>query len=367
MIIHYLATANIPSKTANSLQIIKMCDAFVSLGHNVKLIIPNLINKGEKITNYYDLKNHIEIIRVWSKSKYIFGFYNFLIPLFLVLRSFKEDKSPFIITRSLVVSFFLILFKKKHILEIHDDLSIFGSKFSRLYHRLNFLNSSYIIKLIFITASLKKYISKKYNYKKKNFLVLPSATDIKNLNKISNKKCFNIGYFGSIYQSRGINTIIDLAKRDKSNSYFVYGGNKKDFDKIRYKLNSRNLHFYKQLPFKKIKKIMTKIDVLLMPYTNLVTVSGNVGNIYNFMSPMKMFDYLGSGKIIISSNIPVLNEILKDKKNSILIKNYLNVQSWLFEINKLKFNKSKNYLLCKNAFNTGTKHTWKKRAKKILN
>ena len=96
-------------------------------------------------------------------------------------------------------------------------------------------------------------------------------------------------------------------------------------------MNSRNLHFYKQLPFKKIKKIMTKIDVLLMPYTNLVTVSGNVGNIYNFMSPMKMFDYLGSGKIIISSNIPVLNEILKDKKNSILIKNIL-----MFKVGFLK-------------------------------
>ena len=26
-----------------------MCYAFVSLGHNVKLIIPNLINKGEKL------------------------------------------------------------------------------------------------------------------------------------------------------------------------------------------------------------------------------------------------------------------------------------------------------------------------------
>ena len=42
MIIHYLATANIPSKSANSLQIVKMCDAFVSLGHEVKLIAPNL-------------------------------------------------------------------------------------------------------------------------------------------------------------------------------------------------------------------------------------------------------------------------------------------------------------------------------------
>ena len=42
MKIHYLATSNIPSKTANSLQIIKMCEAFSLIGKNISLIIPNL-------------------------------------------------------------------------------------------------------------------------------------------------------------------------------------------------------------------------------------------------------------------------------------------------------------------------------------
>ena len=57
MIVHYLATANIPSKSANSLQIIKMCEAITSLGHKVKLITPNLSEINRSITSYYDLKN----------------------------------------------------------------------------------------------------------------------------------------------------------------------------------------------------------------------------------------------------------------------------------------------------------------------
>ena len=65
-----------------------------------------------------------------------------------------------------------------------------------------------------------------------------------------------------------------------------------------------------------------------MPYTKKATFSGNYGNIINFMSPMKMFDYLGAGKLIISSNIKVLREILTDNYNSILIKDYLNVLEW---------------------------------------
>ena len=33
-----------------------------------------------------------------------------------------------------------------------------------------------------------------------------------------------------------------------------------------------------------------------MPYTHKVTTAGDVSNIIKFMSPMKMFDYLGLEK-----------------------------------------------------------------------
>ena len=39
---------------------------------------------------------------------------------------------------------------------------------------------------------------------------------------------------------------------------------------------------------------------------------------FDFTSPLKMFDYFTSGKIIISSDIKVLNEILEDKKTVFL-------------------------------------------------
>ena len=39
-----------------------------------------------------------------------------------------------------------------------------------------------------------------------------------------------------------------------------------------------------------------------------ITVSGNVGDISSYTSPLKVFDYMKLGKLIISSNIPVLKE-----------------------------------------------------------
>ena len=108
------------------------------------------------------------------------------------------------------------------------------------------------------------------------------------------------------------------------------------------------------------------MDILLMPYTKYATFSGNYGNIINFMSPMKMFDYLGAGKIIVSSNIKVLKEVLKNNFNSLLINNYLDVNEWKKKIDMIKLEKDKFTKLRLNALKTAKKYSWNNRAKKII-
>ena len=59
-----------------------------------------------------------------------------------------------------------------------------------------------------------------------------------------------------------------------------------------------------------------------MPYQEKIVAAGNVGNIIDFTSPLKLFDYMACGKIIISSQVKVLQEILREKKNVIFIRNF---------------------------------------------
>tara|TARA_Y100000590_G_scaffold156343_1_gene179698 strand:- start:521 stop:1633 length:1113 start_codon:yes stop_codon:yes gene_type:complete len=366
MKIHYLATSNIPSKTANSLQISKMCDAFSNIGHKISLIVPNFKNINVSIKEYYDLKNNFKIYKVGSKINNIKGINNILIPIKILKKSFHLG-CDIILTRNLVISLILILFKKKHIFEIHDDLASSGNLLSKIYKIFNLLNSKSIVKLIFISNNLKKFISEKYNYNKNNFDILPDATDLINKRKIIKKKIGRkkIGYFGSIYSSRGIPLIIKLSQIDKKNIYFIYGGSKAEISKI-LKHKSKNLVIHPQISYKKVKKKIMQMDVLLMPYTKLATFSGNYGNIINFMSPMKMFDYMGAGKIIVSSNIKVLREILKNDFNSLLIKKYLNVNEWKKKIDMIKLEKNKFVKLRLNALKTAQKFTWDNRAKKMI-
>ena len=148
---------------------------------------------------------------------------------------------------------------------------------------------------------------------------------------------------------------------DKNNNYFIYGGSKSDVKKIIIH-QRENLKIYPQISFKNVKKIIKKMDILLMPYTKKATISGDHGNIINFMSPMKMFDYLGAGKIIISSNIKVLREVLINNFNSVLIKDFTNVYKWKEQIDKVDLKKKKYLNIKKNAVLTSLKFTWKKRA-----
>ncbi len=366
MKIHYLATANIPSRTANALQIIKMCEAISKLKYSVTLFLPNLNGPNMSLKKYYGIKHKINLIKIGRKKNFISGINNILIPLYMVFKSIKIG-NDLIITRNFFISLLLIILKKKHILEIHDDINVSGNITSKIFKIFNLLKSSSIFKIVFISLRLKKHICKEYLYDKKNFVILPDATEIKNYNiKKIKRKRLKIGYFGSIYKSRGVDLIIDLARLDDQNDYFIYGGSKDEISILKQEIKSKNIILKSQVPYALVKKEILKMDILLMPYTKKATISGDFGNIIKFMSPMKMFDYLGASKILLSADISVLREVLIPNYNSILVKNYMNVNSWKIIINKISLNPNKFLFMRKNALKTAIKNNWNTRAKKML-
>ena len=59
-----------------------------------------------------------------------------------------------------------------------------------------------------------------------------------------------------------------------------------------------------------------------MPYSNKVSVRSKTLNTADYCSPLKMFDYLAAGKIIMSSKLNGICEVLSHKKNAIIVKDY---------------------------------------------
>ena len=98
----------------------------------------------------------------------------------------------------------------------------------------------------------------------------------------------------------------------------------------------------------------------------VLTVSGNVGDISKYTSPLKLFDYMKLGKLILCSNLKVLNEVLYHKKNCILISNYKNEKEWLKQINEISKNIKKYDKVRKSAFEYAKKYDVNWRTSKLL-
>lgn len=363
MKICYLANTAIPSSNASAIQIVKMCEAFSELKNNVKLITTNVSNGN--IFNFYKVKTKFNIKKLKYFKKFPLGINFYLFSILSIIESIKF-KPDIYITRNFFTCFLLVLIKKKIILELHHDLKTESRIVRFIVKNFNFLNSKNLVKLIAITNYVKDDYIRKYSIKTNKVIVLPSGSSIKeNYKYIAKNKKLNIGYFGSLYKSRGLELIIKLAKIDPKNNYHIYG-NKKQIKLSVSKKSEKNLYLNDYVAYKKIPKILLNMDLLLMPYTSSITVAGDVGDITKYTSPLKLFDYLSVGRPIICSDFDVLKEIVSENKNVIFVKNYQNIYAWKKEITKLTNQSEKMKIISKNNYRLGKKYSLNKRAKKIL-
>ena len=108
------------------------------------------------------------------------------------------------------------------------------------------------------------------------------------------------------------------------------------------------------------------MDVLLMPYQESVSIGVAGHDTARWMSPMKMFEYLGAGVPIISSDLPVLREVLLDGENSLLARPS-DIDSWLAALDRVEDNPELAVRIGSNAHDQYERqHTWTCRAEKII-
>ena len=365
MRIAYLYNSSIPSRNPASIQVAKTCESIISLSNKVNLIVPNT-GFNDSLKKYYGLKSTPNVIRLKFFKSFPTGIKYYLFSLASVFYGIFL-KTELFITRNLFTAFVLNLLNKKIIIEIHHDLAVEARIVKFLFYNINILNSKNIVKVIAITNAVKNYLINDLKVNSNKIHVIPSASSINlKFKKLSNNKRYNIGYFGSLEESKGSKFICKLSKLDKNNNYFIYGGNAEQAERFKEKHKNTNLKICKYIPYSKVKFYLSKMDILLMPSNNkLLRSTGGVGNLAKFTSPLKLFDYMASGKLIIVSNLKVFKEVIKHNENSIII-NDLNIVNWKREINKIKKNINKYNKIKKKSYFLSKQYTYLKRAKKIL-
>lgn len=366
----YLSSSVIPSLDANSVHVMRMCEAFRSININPILCCRPGESHYLSDFDYYGIEHTFPLIKVIRPQWKGIGGFSYA---FRHLAQVKKQQLPFqfLYARDL---YSLLLWKYQKIPFIYEVHNIPQSKLHYQMEKLC-LFSPYCRGVVAISTALKKrYLELFPQFDPAKILVAADGASVpvksnapqnSPLEGDHSKK--NIGYIGHLYPGRGIEIIIQLAHHFKNLNFHLIGGRAEDILHWQESGPPHNLFFYGHIPHGELYKYYPFFDIMLAPYQNRVAVSGGHGDTSQWMSPLKIFEYFSYGKAILSSNLPVLKDVLIDHENALLV-NPSDIQHW---INSLQYLIETPHLIHKlgnNAKNHFDNHyTWPKRASKIVN
>ncbi|WP_066165951.1 glycosyltransferase [Aliarcobacter cryaerophilus] len=366
----YISRSIIPSRTANSLNVIKMCSTFASLGHKVTLLAPitkKLEEKGIKdIFEFYGVEKNFEIKKLFSPN---IKFLKKKIYSLRCLNQVKKLNADFVYGRDDMFAFYLTQKSGyKTLFERHDDFTDDKYSLDEKIFKKFILENKNSSKLVTITQKLKEFYIKYYNMENSSICVAPSATQIsddfitipENCDKYKNS--FNVGYIGRLSKGKGIEIIIKIAQSLPNMIFHIIGG--KDIDVKYWKNKSGNLEnivFHGFINPKDTYKYRNLSDVLVAPYLD----NDGIHRDSEFVSPIKTFEYMGSKTPMICSDLKVLRECL-DERYAVLVNNQ-DINAWIEALEKLYNDIEFRENLIKNAYEYCLENfTYEARCKKIL-
>ncbi|TSD02430.1 MAG: group 1 glycosyl transferase [Parcubacteria group bacterium Athens0714_24] len=368
MKIIYLANIGISAGWAHEIQIMKMCEALALSGLEIELIVPRrplFEIKGDVFT-YYGVEKKFKIIKLFcfdllpgnpSNITFLIRLFSFLIFARIYLTFKKYDV---LYSREQLVG----LFFKNFYLEIHSLPSKIKDWHKKIWKKAK--------KLIVLTSFIKTGIIE-FGISPEKILIAPDAVDLKEFDiKISKDEARKnlslpldkkiILYTGSFYLHgwKGVDILLESAKYFSDEYLFVLvGGEKNEIEKIKNDYPLDNLLLVERKTHGEIPYYLKTADVLILPNKKGEEISEK------YTSPMKLFEYMASGRPIVASDLPSLREIL-NSNNSVLVEAN-NPESLADGIKKIFSDVNLADKISKQSFYDVQNYTWLKRGEKIFN
>ena len=127
-----------------------------------------------------------------------------------------------------------------------------------------------------------------------------------------------------------------------------------------------NIRLHGFVPPSDTAKLSLAFDVLLAPYQPQVITAGG-GETAKWMSPLKLFDYMATGKPILCSDLPVLREIIQNNRNGLMLPDN-DSGAWAKALERLSIDPAERNRLGSTAREDFlARFTWDARARRVLN
>lgn len=362
MKIVYLSKSKIPSRTANSIHVMKICQAFAKNNHTVTLMTPNYPDIEPGIINSYDfygVEQCFSLSKLPKPKNWIKGLIKYhAVTKFLI----KNQKPTVVYARCNGRNLFNLagldvpLIFEAH--QFHKDNGI-----SKL------LKNRHLKRLVVISDALRQEYQKHYQISDNLIKVVHDAADDPDQMapiSLNSSNQLKVGYVGHLYPGKGMEIISQLASLCDWADFHIVGGFEKDISFWKNKLQeNKNVYFHGFLPPSQAMQYSQACDVLIAPYKRNVIVGPNT-DIGKWMSPLKIFEYMAIGKPILASNLPVIREVLTHQVDAWLCSPE-NISEWVAGLTALRDDHTTRLSLSSNARKLfKNQYTWQSRAERVI-
>lgn len=366
-----IAASRVPSRTANSIQVMKVCQALVRLGHRVQLWLPGPQAEvsWDELAEHYGLTDVFSIS--WIPSVKALRRYDFSL---LALAAARRWRAELFYTWPLQAAAGAAALGWPTLLEAHDEPQ---GRAGPLLMRI-FLNGRGAARLLVTTEALREELERRYARPLSPPFAqwAPNGVDLKRYRDLPDppqsraslglREAFTLGYTGHFYSGRGIELMAELARRNPDLQFLWAGGEPAAVNRWRARLEQSglsNVHLMGFVPNRRIPLVHAACDALLMPYGRRIEVSGG-GDTSRFANPMKAFEYMASGRPILSSDVQVFGEIL-NPENALLLPPE-DVDAWDRAVKDLVANPAPFQARAARAREQAASYDWTARARRAL-
>jgi len=356
MKIAYIGGAYIPSRGADSMHHMAMCEAWGALGHDVTLHARPALETAADDYAFYGVEPNFRVvkhprpqIRVWGAFKNAWHVSRYIkanpLPDLLYSREIYglsasvETEVPFI---------FESHWDPRHIVQREVE--------AWLFRRPTFKN------LVVISDALRKIYNKLYPWLPNEKIIvahdganLPVTVDA----AATPNSRLQVGYVGGFLKGYGIDVIASLARAHPTIDFHVVGGHANGITEWRERAAQiRNLTFHGFVQPRDLPQLYANFEVVLAPFQE------GTAHI-KWISPMKLFEYMAHGKAIICSDFPVMREIVTDGVHALLVEP-ADLGSWSRALARLAEPALRARLGASARDRLVQNFTWKHRAKHVL-
>lgn len=362
---------------ANSIQQLKMCEAFYRIGVDVEFVYPkpfgNSAPDWTKISEYYGLSDAFPVrsLPTLSSNRFIpqipFFFQAITVTLWVMLQIFsgRISRSDTIFGRNYYAIFFLTQLRKLIPAKRRPSIYVeWHNPEPQRRGRNRFFRD--VDGVVCITNLLKEYLVDEFSIKEERVFVAPDGVDLTQYGSMRRNEARShldipdgedvVMYTGHLYGGKGAHVLAESASRIDAEVYIV-GGHPEDTRILRDTFGDiDNLTITGFVEPAQITIYQQAADVLVAPYTE---------ESRQYISPLKLFEYMAAGKPIVASQLPVLEEVLIDGKNSILVEPD-STKELTEAINRLLNDKELSKRLSQAVQENVHRYTWETRAENVL-